>query len=60
MKISEVIKAIKEGKQVYCNNRRLSFYRDKFWSSTIASEKSYSLSGIRNYIKQNIDTLEIA
>jgi len=59
VKISKVINKIKDGEEIYCDNRRLSYYKDSFWSSTIASEKKYSLSGIRNYIKNNIDSLEM-
>ena len=60
MNISKLIREIKDGRtDVYCNMRRISYYNGRFWISTIATEKSYSESGIRAYIKRNIDSLEM-
>lgn len=58
MNIAKLLREIKDGKDnVFCGNRRVSYYNGKFWTSTIATEKSYSESGIRAYIRRNIDTL---
>lgn len=59
LNISKLLRDIKEGKRkVFCNGRRISYYNGKFWGSTIATERSYSESGIRAYINKYIDTLE--
>lgn len=61
MNISNLLREIKKGRaDVYCNNKRISYYNGRFWTSTIASEKSYSERGIRAYIKRNIESLEFA
>lgn len=58
MNIAKLLREIKDGKNnVYCDGRRISFYKGRFWTSNIATEKSYSESGIRAYIRRNIDTL---
>lgn len=58
MNIAKLLREIKDGRNdVFCDNRRISYYNGKFWTSTIATEKSYSESGIRDYIKRNINTL---
>lgn len=58
MNIAKLLREIKNGRNdVFCDNRRVSYYNGKFWTSTIATEKSYSESGIRAYIKRNMATL---